>query len=308
MLIGLTFGGFFARYWWRFEQASHFCVQYLWLLTPLAGVLWLARCWRLAAVATAATLVNLSLVAPIYWPAAPPPVEGESLRLISFNVLAENRRHADVLEFLRGQQAEIVLLMEVDSTWSSKLADLSDIYPHRHVIPREDHFGIALLSRIPLEDVQTMEFGTAGLPSVVAKFSRSGREVLLLGTHPLPPGTAQMAAERNEQLQEIAEYVRQQKAAVILAGDLNVTSYSPYFTDLLDDTNLRDSRQGFGVQASWAPRLPILQIPIDHCLVSPEIGVLDRRIGPDLGSDHRPVLVELRISGKADVLETDQVP
>jgi endonuclease/exonuclease/phosphatase (EEP) superfamily protein YafD len=61
---------------------------------------------------------------------------------------------------------------------------------------------------------------------------------------------------------------------------------------------LRDTRAGFGIQASWPTQIPPLGIPLDHCLVSPELVVLDRRLGPAVGSDHRPVILELARAGK----------
>jgi endonuclease/exonuclease/phosphatase (EEP) superfamily protein YafD len=38
-------------------------------------------------------------------------------------------------------------------------------------------------------------------------------------------------------------------------------------------------------------------IPIDHVLVKNGLMVLKREIGPDLGSDHRSVLVEIAKTG-----------
>jgi len=37
----------------------------------------------------------------------------------------------------------------------------------------------------------------------------------------------------------------------------------------------------------------LLRVPIDHCLVSSELAVVNHEVGPDLGSDHFPVLVTL---------------
>jgi endonuclease/exonuclease/phosphatase (EEP) superfamily protein YafD len=41
--------------------------------------------------------------------------------------------------------------------------------------------------------------------------------------------------------------------------------------------------------------LPVLRIPIDHCLVSSELVVLEHTVGPDIGSDHYPLLVTLAV-------------
>jgi hypothetical protein len=66
-----------------------------------------------------------------------------------------------------------------------------------------------------------------------------------------------------------------------------------HFRDRLQTVRLRDRRQGFGVQASWAPRLALLDLPLNHCLTMPHWHIASRRIGPYLGSDHRPVIADL---------------
>jgi endonuclease/exonuclease/phosphatase (EEP) superfamily protein YafD len=293
VVAGLTFSGFAARWWWRFEQACHFRVQYFWLLALAGVVLLMARRWKLAVLAALAAIVNVLVILPNYWPPPIASTGGRDLRVISFNVLSENAEREEVLAFVRGQQADLVLLLEVSHDWAKAIERLRDLYPHRHVVPREDNFGIALLSRIPWRDVQTVELGQAGVPTIVARFEIDQHPVVLIGTHPLPPGSRPMAALRDEQLALVAKLVRGQQGAAIVAGDLNTTDFSPCFRDLLATTSLRDSRQGHGIQASWGP-FPFLEIAIDHCLVSPEIAVLQRHVGPHLGSDHRPVIVDLR--------------
>ncbi len=37
----------------------------------------------------------------------------------------------------------------------------------------------------------------------------------------------------------------------------------------------------------------LVALPLDHCLVSDEILVANRRVGPFVGSDHFPVVVDL---------------
>jgi hypothetical protein len=42
---------------------------------------------------------------------------------------------------------------------------------------------------------------------------------------------------------------------------------------------------------------PVLRIPIDHCLVSPDIGVLTMRTGRHIGSDHLPIIIDMVMPG-----------
>lgn len=80
---------------------------------------------------------------------------------------------------------------------------------------------------------------------------------------------------------------------MIVMGDLNATPWSRPFAWLRERTGLCDSRAGFGIQASFPAASALLRIPIDHLLASCPIGVRERRIGRDVGSDHLPVVVDL---------------
>ncbi len=74
------------------------------------------------------------------------------------------------------------------------------------------------------------------------------------------------------------------RGPLVIMGDLRT---------LTGRTGPCDSRAGFGLQASFPVDLPILRIPIDHVLVRCTIGIRDRRIARDVGSDHLPVIVDL---------------
>ena len=56
---------------------------------------------------------------------------------------------------------------------------------------------------------------------------------------------------------------------------------------------LRDSGRWRGWAPTWNPGISWLRLPIDHCLLSDEIGVARRAIGPEIGSDHRGLEVEV---------------
>ena len=77
-------------------------------------------------------------------------------------------------------------------------------------------------------------------------------------------------------------------------GDLNITMWSPNYQEFVDRAELKNTRQGHGILPSWPTQFPVLSIPIDHVLVSSEIQVRDTRIGRNVGSDHLPIIVDLR--------------
>jgi endonuclease/exonuclease/phosphatase (EEP) superfamily protein YafD len=39
-----------------------------------------------------------------------------------------------------------------------------------------------------------------------------------------------------------------------------------------------------------------MRVPIDHLLHSDTLSVVDRRLGPAMGSDHFPLIVDLQLS------------
>lgn len=82
----------------------------------------------------------------------------------------------------------------------------------------------------------------------------------------------------------------------VVAEDLNVTPCSPRFERLLRETGLTDTARGRGLQGTWPVGLPWMRIPIDHCLISESFRVVNRKVGPAVGSDHFPLLVDVELA------------
>jgi endonuclease/exonuclease/phosphatase (EEP) superfamily protein YafD len=255
------------------------------------------RRWRMTAVCGVAAAVNVALVLGLLWPVANPvATAGPRLRLVALNVHTANKRSDRVLEFLRRADADVLLLMEVNERWMSALGSLRTNYPYVIAEPREDNFGIALFSRLTLTNIEVGEFGNAEVPSITATITVGGQAIFLLGTHPVPPGSAENARLRNEQFKEVAARIRRCALPAIVLGDLNSTPWSPYFCELLHDGGLKNTSQGRGLFASWPAWLPCVRISLDHCLVTPATHVINKQLGPPVGSDHLPLVIDLQIS------------
>ena len=287
-LAGVTAAGFLGRWHWLLDLTSHF--RWYWLLA--AGV-WFAVAARrqsrpaLACLALAAA-ANVAVMLPSWLPPTDASVSGDPLEIVALNVFIGNREHDRVLAYLRERDADVVVLVEVDASWARAIETLAPLYPHRVVEPRDDKFGIAVLAKLPLENPR-VERVAAGPPVILATLPRGARGCLLVAAHPQAPINAAWSARRDAQLAALGDIAAAEPRPVIVAGDLNATPWSHGFRQLVRPRGLRDSALGRGLQPTWNARSWAPRIPIDHVVVSPEVQVSARTIGPDVGSDHLPV-------------------
>ena len=98
---------------------------------------------------------------------------------------------------------------------------------------------------------------------------------------------------RKQQLKDLAELVNKEEGPWVVMGDLNCSLWCPDYKTFQKETGLKNARKGFGICASWPSGNSPLKIPIDHCLVSPQIKVKSVKLGPEVYSDHLPLIVEI---------------
>lgn len=280
--------------WWVFDLASHFRVQYLFVLVLGALVATIARRYALLGAALVFVLLNAWMVLPCLVPRPRPP-DGDRLRVLFVNVHTGNRDTERVARLVRRADADVVGLMEINDRWSARLGPALAPYAHRLEQTRDDNFGIGLYSRLPWQDARIERYGAVGLPTLRARVRLKRSEVTLLFTHPLPPTSARGAFLRRQQLEAIYADRPRLPDPLVVFGDLNVSPWSRDFRWFRRRMRLVDTRRGFGVQRTWPAGSWLLRIPIDHCLVSPSVGVRTRRLGPNVGSDHLPIIVDLVI-------------
>ncbi len=300
LLLILTIASFGGALHRLLELACHFRVQYFVVGIILTIVLVVFRDWRWLGVASVCAIANGALVLPWFFGGPSRELreraDPSTFRVILSNVLTDNRNSESVLELIRREQPDLVVLQEIDDHWAEALRPLDDILPHSTVIPRADNFGIGLWSRNAPDEIEEMGFGEYEVPEIRARLSMGGRQVEIMAVHPVPPVGAGGFQERNAQLADVAVRVRKCPVPVVVLGDLNVTMWSPNYRRFIRDTKLTNARQGFGILPTW-PTWPTwlsaMKIPLDHCLVSPGITVKGIRVGGPVGSDHLPVIVDL---------------
>lgn len=302
-LVGMVVAGKLGVYWWWFDLAAHFRVQYLGVALLLCGVAVWQRCWVWAGASLGlATVLGATLV-PFWMGTDSAPAGSERVRILSVNVLSNNSRSDLLRGVIREQSPDLVVLLEFSPAWDEALKWMEVDYPHRCLEPQRGNFGMAVYSRRPLSRRRVRNLGEAGPLCIAVDLDLAGRPLTVWGVHTYPPVSAEASAARNMHMAALARFIREDQADCVVIGDLNCTSWSPWFENFTQQTGLRDSRMGRGVQASW-PSGPFwlspLRIPIDHCLVSSSVGVAGRHVTAGLGSDHLGVVVDV---GWADVSE-----
>lgn len=298
VLFGVAFASFISHlfpHYWLTDIFSHFKLQYIILLLIflLPASLFLIKKKVFPVVFILILLVwNSWFVLPLYLQDSDNETSGETLSILSLNLLASNTNYAETLELIRGKKPDVVVLLELSPQWKEQLQVLNLMFPYQNMFPETNNFGIGILSKIPMTSSVT-DFGKGFPPSIQGKMEINGRGLTLLATHPFPPVNQVKFESRNHQLQEIALFSKEQKGNFLLVGDLNTSSYSKHFQNLLKNGDLKDSRKGFGIASSWPTEFHLIRTTLDHFLFRGKMLVINRTTERSIGSDHLPVYLEM---------------
>ncbi|HET7130803.1 MAG TPA: endonuclease/exonuclease/phosphatase family protein [Gammaproteobacteria bacterium] len=291
---------FAARRWWVFELASHFRMQYVVAAALLIAVLGYRRQWLWCAGLAASLAVSAQPLLPYLRAGTPTAVAastGPTVKVLTVNLLFDNHSTERLFASIRDESPDVIVFVEFTPKWATLVRPLHEAYPNRLEIPFERSTGVAVFSRLPLDSARMLPLGVQ--PAIEARVRLDDRSFTLIGVHLRSPTSGWRAGQRNWQYELLARRRAQITGPLLVTGDFNTTPYSPYFTDWLERTGLNDTRAGRGLTWSWPTFLPLLGIPIDHCVVSDDFRVIAERRLPAFGSDHFPIVTELALETPA---------
>lgn len=225
--------------------------------------------------------------------------ERQFVSVLNFNTeFQHNDEYRLVESLLQERKPDIIAFVEINKTWVDAIGPFTKNYPYKKMVIEGP--GLALLSKFPIEKTEVRKYGKSNHPRILATLRIGGKAVQVLVAHPTTPQSEAGLQERNAEMKILGDEISKLESPKILIGDLNCTQWSTGFKPLVE-AGLKDSQQGFGPQPSWPARtgrfidkMPIPpMVPIDHVLVSDDICVTNRLVGPPLQSDHLPVFVQL---------------
>lgn len=334
-IIGLTLLGWTSQWlWpsWPMDLASSFQVQYaianllLWLLLLRSGL------QRRTPAIYAGLLIGLTCISfqiamlgHWYRPAIaiPPAASAQPIKILSSNVHPGMTDYGPLLNLIEQEQPDFVLLQEATALSLEQLRSFSSLLPYSlDKVPPGDRQpgekyppkGTAIFSRFPLTAQSSKPDSPEDQAGLLAQVQTNAASptssaapepwLQIFAVHALVPIRPNFYRQRNDQMAAVFHAAQHSQLPTVTMGDFNTSLWSSQLS-AIKTAPLRPVRQGFGIKPSWRPNLafpPGLQwighlfwTPIDHSYISQDITVQDFRLGPDVKSDHLPVIVELKI-------------
>ncbi len=266
-----------------FEMVGNFRVQIAICAVAFAVGIGVARHGRALAVCSAIVLINAVIVAlPFCAGVRHDPPAPVMTRIVWANLYRQQSALDRLAAVARDAHADRVAVTEVPPSGEAGIRRALPDFPC--VVFTADNgnpFAVAIASRRPC-------VVGGDLPSV-RYIDVDG--LRLVAIHSRPPWDNDRTAQRNAVIDkgfDLAATVRQG----ILVGDFNATPWSPVFS-----TGMRHGMImapcGGPLAPTWRSTHALFGLKIDQVYVTPSLTVTTCRRGPDIGSDHRPLIFEV---------------
>jgi endonuclease/exonuclease/phosphatase (EEP) superfamily protein YafD len=307
-LLALTLAGEIGRWHVPLDIINHFrpliLLGALGLLVPALALIG-RRGGGIAVVCTLLVIVAQGrLVLPEYVPLRAAQASAPAATVFTvatFNMLKQHSSPQRLADWVREQGIDVIVLQEVGIGGRAGVAALSKVLPYVHAPPG----AVSLLSRYPLTETELVQASYRGrvriLPDLIAAtVAVPGRDpVRIVGVHfgwPQPAGIGQPV-----QFDWLArDYLaRQRPERIVLTGDFNSAPTSFEFSRL--EAMLPLPRATLGLMSFptrrgvFGLRPPLPFLAIDHVFAGGDLNPQRVARGPNLGSDHYPVMVRFSL-------------
>ena len=217
------------------------------------------------------------------------------LKLVQFNLWAENHAPEETAAWILSQNADIVITEESGGSAWPIVRALKKAYPYAIGCRSKLGCDTRIYSRWPIVEEHGFYEDHDGLVGAWATLRHPGGDFTVVGNHfvwPIPAGRWQAQSRLLK-----ANLARFAKDSLIVTGDFNSTPWS---------WGLRRQDKALGLErrtralASWptgafsrVTSAPFPILPIDQVYAGKAWKTVKVERGPSLGSDHRPVVVTL---------------
>ncbi len=166
--------------------------------------------------------------------------------------------------------ADVIVFQEYTPDWDDFLrTDLAATYPYRAVMTRIDPFGMAWFSKFPIIVADT--FSAADIPNLLVNIElQTDVLVNMISVHTRVPSDAKAYRDIRRHFHEVSEYVDLLDHPVVIAGDLNLPSWTNEVMEFKLKSKLTDSRRDI-IPASVEGSVSLFKVPVDHIFFSRDL-------------------------------------
>ena len=212
ILLFFTFLGYAGEYFYFFDILSHlrvllliFSVIFL-IIFPFINKFKKQAIW-VSIIVFIPLIINFIEVSPwISFEKHKYSTSQKGIKIALSNVLTSNNNYKAVIDFIDKNKPDIIVLQEVNNKWLKELKELKKKYPYGIAESREDNFGIALYSRIPVTKIEIVYWGEYYTPSILFETYIDNKKVRMLAIHTTPPTNQDYFKNRNSQFLNISNW------------------------------------------------------------------------------------------------------
>ena len=222
------------------------------------------------------------------------------LDLIAANVKLSNRDYDRLIDLLRRRQPDIAIAIEVDEDWITALQTaLKADYAHWVMVPKDNGYGMCLMSRLALSETQVRSLVVEDVPSIrTAVTLPSGDMLRLYAVHPEPPVIDHDTKGRDSEIALVGLEAKDDPLPSIVTGDLNDVAWSTTTSRFQRLSGLLDPRVGRGFYNTFHAYMPWMRWPLDHLFHDPRFRLIKMERLEKIGSDHFPMLFSLALADR----------
>lgn len=289
------------------------------VVIPLALV---AGMRRIALAAGILALVGVIAYGPRFVPRTTLAAGDTTLNIASWNVYRRNAKVDEIIQWIHGQDADVVLLQEVPRLQIEHImSGIEAYYPYSYVREPSDG-GMIALSRLPILHAESFALSDVNRLQQRIVLDMQGRQIVVYNIHlanPIPPRDVPAYRreapllvhliasyddkQRDVEVEMLLNRIADEQQPLIVAGDFNLSDQSAQYQVVTNQ--LRDSfaEVGIGLGGTWPatdtrglpPFVPPL-LRLDYVWHSPDWTSLNAAVGHAPGSDHFSVSATLALS------------
>ncbi len=237
--------------------------------------------WRLGVVATGVWLLALAPQAFVTQRPANDAVA--PVRLMFANLYIFNKTPERLLDWVDTEKPDIIATVE-NLTDPDDESELKDRYPYHY-----KHRDTVVYSRYP---ILSGHHGDTEYSFDMLDIRTPQGLTHLAVVHLCQPKMDTHDCQSSQMARLRADITPDQRLNTIMVGDFNSSLSAYLLQDFARDMDFRPIAAPTG---TWPALLPgVLRIGIDNAFAGKHFSLSRRKVGPDNGSDHRPIVVDVR--------------